>query len=483
MKVSIKVKFSMFSAILLLLTVIILSTLVLRGIKNNQVKEYEIYLANQVKITNNYINQINSENPTENGEEFLKLNAQKLKYQLDLLHKIDSTIYGIDGKKLTKDTGFNKEFNVKEMVSSALDDQIVYQVVDEYIYYTAPLYKDNNQIGVIEIDYNIKKGIDFYNNIQLLFIKIGTVTFLLSFACSYFYFDRFSRSIIRLKKDTLYIKSGLYNKITPIKRNDELGELSDGIYYMSTQIEENINKIKDEKEKLQLVLQKLREVEKQQKNFIGNITHEFKTPLTVIKTYMDLIDIYPDDIKLINDAKVNIVKETQRLCEMVEKILHLSSLQKYNFEINCEEIDVKDILEEICCRMQGKVKKFNLELITNLQSGIMLGDKENLMHIFINLIDNAIKYNKIDGKIFVGSYIKDNKVTIEISDTGIGIPIQEIDKIFEPFYTISKSRSKEHSSTGLGLSLVKELVERQNGSIRLLKDKKETTFLIEFPNL
>ena len=73
----------MFSAILLLLTVIILSTLVLRGIKNNQVKEYEIYLANQVKITNNYINQINSENPTENGEEFLKLNAQKLKYQLD----------------------------------------------------------------------------------------------------------------------------------------------------------------------------------------------------------------------------------------------------------------------------------------------------------------------------------------------------------------------------------------------------------------
>ncbi|RDC49281.1 sensor histidine kinase, partial [Acinetobacter sp. RIT592] len=389
MKVSIKVKFSMFLAILLLLTVIILSTLVLRGIKHNQVKEYEIYLANQAKITNSYINQIDSENPIKNGEEFLKLNAQKLKYQLDLLNKIDSTIYDIYGKRLTKDTGFNKILNQKDMVSSALDDQIVYQVVDEYIYYMAPLYKDNNQIGVIGIDYNIKKGIDFYNNIQLLFIKIGTITFLLSFACSYFYFDRFSRSIIRLKKDTLHIKSGLYNKVTPLKRNDELGELSDGIYYMSTQIEENINRIKDEKEKLQLVLQKLREVEKQQKNFIGNITHEFKTPLTVIKTYMDLIDIYPDDINLINDAKVNIVKETQRLCEMVEKILHLSSLQKYNFEINCEEIDVKDILEEICSRMQGKVKKFNLELITNLQSGIMLGDKENLMHIFINLIDNA----------------------------------------------------------------------------------------------
>lgn len=483
MKVSIKVKFSIFLAILLLLTVSILSALVLRGIKNNQMKEYEIYLANQVKITNNYINQIDSENPIEDGDEFLKLNAQKLKYQLDLIHKIDSTIYDIDGKKLTKDTGFKTGFNVKDMVSSALNDQIVYKIVDEYIYYIAPIYKDNNQIGVIEIDYNIKKGINFYNDIQLLFIKIGTITFLLSFACSYFYFDRFSKSIIRLKKDTLYIKSGLYNKVNPIKRNDELGELSDGIYYMSTQIEENINKMKDEKEKLQLVLEKLKEVEKQQKNFIGNITHEFKTPLTVIKTYMDLIDIYPDDVNLINDAKVNVVKETQRLWDMVEKILHLSSLQKYDFELKCEEIDVKDILEEICSRMQGKVKKFNLELITNLQSGIMFGDKENLMHIFINLIDNAIKYNKIDGKIFVNSYIKDNKVTVEISDTGIGIPIEEIDKIFEPFYTINKDRSKKHGSTGLGLSLVKELVERQNGSIRLLKDKEETAFLIEFPTL
>lgn len=472
MKISIKVKFSIFLAIILLFTVSILSVLVLRGIKTNQMKEYEIYLANQVKIANNYINQMDNENP------------QKLKSQLDLVQKLDSTIYDMNGNQLTQDNAIiNNKFNKKDIVNTALKDQIAYKVIDEYIQYAAPIYKDNKQIGVIGIDYNIKKGIDFYNDIKLLFIKIGTITFIFSFIVVYFYFDRFSKSIIKLKKDTMHIKSGDYDKVTVIKRNDELGELSDGIFYMSTQIEVNINKIKHEKEKLQLVLEKLKEIEKQQKNFIGNITHEFKTPLTVIKTYMDLIDIYPDDEKLINDAKVNITKETQRLCEMVEKILHLSSMQKYNFEINCEEVDVKNILDEICIRMQGKVKKFNLELITNLQSGIILGDKENLIHIFINLIDNAIKYNKYDGKIFVNSYTKGNKVAIEIADTGIGIPIDEMDKIFEPFYTISKDRSREHGSTGIGLSLVKELVEKQNGSIMLLKDKKETTFLIKFPKL
>lgn len=483
MRINVKVKFSMFLACILILTVSILSTLVLKGIKINQIKNYETYLSNQVKITNNYINQISSENLRQNRDEFLKENAIELKNQLELFEKIDSTIYDIHGNRLTESSFFGNNMNEKDMIYSALNDQIVYRIVDEYIQYFAPIYKDNKQIGIIELNYNIKKDIDFYNDIQFLFIKIGLITFAFSFAGSYIYFNKFSKSIIKLKKYTLYIKNGEYSKVETIKRNDELGDLSDGISYMSRKIEENINTMKAEKEKLQLVLQKLKEIEKEQKEFIGNITHEFKTPLTVIKTYMDLISIYPDDAKLLNDAKSNVVKEVDQLSKMVEKILHLSSLNKYDFEINSKEIEIKDILEEICSRMQGKIKKFNIKLITDLQSGIILADKENLMHIFINLIDNAIKYNKANGKIFVKSYVKGDKVFIEISDTGIGIPINEREKIFEPFYTISKDRSRESGSTGLGLSLVKELVEKQNGRIKLLKDIEETTFLIEFPKL
>ncbi|MCY6372231.1 sensor histidine kinase [Clostridium ganghwense] len=483
MKVSIKIKSSVFLAILLLLTVSILSILVLSGIRNNQKKDYETYLAQQVKIANTYIKQIYLTESIEDSGQFLQKSGSKLVSQLNSINGMHTAIYDMNGKEIANSMPYNNRKDVKELLSHALKDQIAYQIAGDYVEYMAPIY-NGDQIGVIKFYYSLKKNINFYNNIKSLFIRIGAAVFVLSFMGAYFYFNTFSKSIVKLKKDTLDIKMGLYNRIVPLRRKDELGELSEGIYYMSSQIEENIKKMEEEQQKLRLAVQKLKALEKQQKTFIGNITHEFKTPLTVIKTYMDVLDMYSDDPNLLKDAKVNIVKETQRLYEMVEKILHLSSLQKYDFEFQCEKVDVKDILEEICSRMQGKAHKFNISLIKSLKSGFILGDKENLMHIFINLIDNAIKYNTVNGEIFINSYTKDRKVFIEVADTGIGIPKEAREKIFEPFYMVNKDQSKNHGGTGLGLSLVKELIEKQKGTILLLDTKeKGTTFLISFPSL
>ncbi len=482
MRISIKIKSSLFLAILLLLTVSILSMLVLSGIRNNQKKDYETYLAQQAKFANTYIRQMYL-TESKDTEQFLQRNAQQLAFALNSINGMHTVIYDMDGKEIANSMPNNNTTDVKELLSNALKDQIAYEIVGDYVEYMAPIYNEG-QIGVIKFDYSLKKNIDFYNDIKTLFINIGTVIFILSFIGAYFYINIFTKSIFKLKKDILDIKMGLYNGIVPLKRKDELGELSEGIYYMSSQIETNIKTMEEEQQKLRLAVQKLKALENQQKTFIGNITHEFKTPLTVIKTYMDLLDMYSDDSNLLQDAKVNITKETQRLYDMVEKTLHLSSLQKYDFEFQCEEVDVKKILEEICSRMQGKAQKFNISLIKNLKSGFVLGDKENLMHIFINLIDNAIKYNEANGEIFINSYTKDKKVFIEVADTGIGIPKEAREKIFEPFYTVNKDRSKNYGGTGLGLSLVKELVEKQKGTISLLDSKeKGTTFIISFPVL
>lgn len=483
MKVSIKIKFSVFLAFILLLTVSILSIFVLRGIRNNQQKDYEMYLARQTKIANTYIHQMYLIESIKEDEEFLQERSQEIVSQLTSINGMHTVIYDMKGEKIVDSMPYNARIDVKDILSYALKDQIAYQTVGNYIEYFAPLH-NVNQIGVIKFYYPLKKSIDFYNNIKSLFISIGTVVFIFTFIGAYFYFNTFSKSIFKLKNDTLDIKRGVYNNIIPLRRNDELGELSEGIYYMSNQIEKNIKEMEEEQQKLNLAVQKLKALEKQQRTFIGNITHEFKTPLTVIKTYMDLLNIYPDDPKLLQDAKVNIVKETQRLHDMVEKILHLSSLQKYEFEFQCEKIDVKKILEEICGRMKGKAQKYNISLTTSLQTAFILGDKENLMHIFINLIDNSIKYNTLGGKIFINSYTKDKKVFIEVADTGIGIPKEARNKIFEPFYTVPKDYSKDHGGTGLGLSLVKELIEKQKGRISLLDtEEKGTTFLISFPIL
>ncbi|WP_097027739.1 sensor histidine kinase [Clostridium peptidivorans] len=483
MKISIKIKSSVFLATLLILTVSILSILVLKGIKNNQEKQHEEYLARQAKIANTYIKQIYLTDSIKNENEFLQKNAHELVRQLNSINGMRAVIYDMSGKEIVSSMAFNDTTKIKEILSHALNGNIAYEVKDNTIIYIAPLYKDN-QIGAIKFEYSIANDIDFYNDIKSLFISIGCVVFIFSFIAGYFYFNRYVEVILRLKKDALNIKSGLYDSILPCKRNDELGELSEVLYYMSNEIEKNIKEINDEQQKLKLALEKVKKLERQQKVFIGNITHEFKTPLTVIKAYSDLLDMYSDDPNLLQDAKANIAKETQRLYEMVEKILYLSSLEKYDFELQTEKLDIKEVLEDICSRMKGKSQKFNIKMITNIQSASILGDKESLVHIFTNLIDNGIKYNEPNGNLFINSYIKDKYVCIEVIDTGIGIPKESKERIFDAFYTVNKDRSKKYGGVGLGLSIVKELIEKQNGTISLKDNEpKGTTFLISFPFL
>jgi signal transduction histidine kinase len=105
-----------------------------------------------------------------------------------------------------------------------------------------------------------------------------------------------------------------------------------------------------------------------------------------------------------------------------------------------------------------------------------------MFQIFVNLVDNAIKYNNPKGKIVIKSFMKDNDANIEIQDTGIGIPMELKDMIFEPFYTVDKNRSRQSGGTGLGLALVKQMVEKQHGSISIIDRKEQgTSFLIKFP--
>lgn len=483
MRVSIKIKSTMFLATLLLLTVSILSILVLRGIKSNQQKHYEDFLEQQSKIANLYLRQSYLTENSVEVEEFLHKKGQELSRQLAVTSGMHVILYDMAGKEIGNSVPLASIADVRDTLKYSLKGKTAYEVVESSLCYLSPLQVEDKQIGVVRFNYSLKESNDFYNNIKKLFYDIGAIIFILSFIIGYLYFNQLSDGILKLKNSSEKIRLGQYNEVTILKRKDELGELSEGIYYMSNQIEKNIIDMNAEQEKLKLAVEKLKILEKQQKHFIGNITHEFKTPLTVIKAYVDLIEKYSDDPEFINNAKVNIGKETQRLCDMVEKILQLASLEKYNFEFQSERIEVKEVLNDICERMKGKAEKFGLSLCTDLQPANILADREGFIQVVINLLDNAIKYNEPNGKVLVKSYVENEKVFIEIKDTGIGIPKEMREKVFEPFYTVNKDRSKQSGGTGLGLSLVKDLVEKQHGTISIMdNEEKGTDFLILFPH-
>lgn len=482
MIISIKMKFSVFLAALLLLTVTILSILVLDGIKKDQQSKYEALLAQQAKTSNLYFNQLSLSEPFVMPETFLIKGGNELAKQLGRVNGQITILYDKKGNKTGESVAENRKNDVKEALSYALQNKIAYQVEKSSLYYLAPLTKGGEQIGVVQLYYSLTGEHEFYDYIRTLFIYIGAGVFVVSFILGYIYFNSFANGILRLKKLTDRIRSGQYNIEVP-RRRDELGRLGEGIYDMSRQILITIEAMQAEQQKLTLAVDKLSALEKQQKEFIGNVTHEFKTPLTSVKAYLDLLEMYPDDTELMVTATNNIKQETKRLYEMVDKVLQLSALEKYDFEYTVEKIDVKQMILRVCSSLKGKMDKFGIGLETELKEVYINADRENLLIILINLIDNAIKYNKPQGSIRILSYEENSRVLIEISDTGIGIPEEDKDRIFESFYTVDKNRSRQNGGAGLGLSLIKKLMEKQGGWIALVKTGPEgSTFRLSFPS-
>jgi len=134
-------------------------------------------------------------------------------------------------------------------------------------------------------------------------------------------------------------------------------------------------------------------------------------------------------------------------------------------EIKEDNQRLKELLAELCGRMRGKAERYGLVLSTDLEAAECWADRESLAHIFINLIDNAIKYNVPQGSVTVSCRMERKEAVVRVTDTGIGIPEEAREKIFEPFYTVSKDRARSYGGTGLGLSLVRGLVEKQGGTI------------------
>lgn len=481
MRVSIKLKFSLFLAGLLLLTVFVLSLLVLQGIERNQRAQAERLLAQQADTANVYLFQSIMEQSNKVPQTFLETKGEAFGDQLKLISGQPVVLYDENGVVIGRKPVVPPSESIKQTLAYAMENKTAYLVEGESMYYLTPLRVVGEQVGVVQFYFSLRDHQAFYDEIKRLFIYIGTGVFVLSFLLGYLFFNTFARSIIKLNDTVGRIREGQF-AVPDMKRRDEIGELGAGIAAMSERLMVTMRGKDEEREKLALAVRKLSELDQQQKEFIGNVTHEFKTPLTSIKAYLDLLDMYPDDEELLATAKTHIAGETQRLYEMVEKVLQLSAMEKYDFEYNKEKLEVRGTIESVLNSLKGKMDKFGLTLETDLHEAYMEADKDYMNIVLANLLDNAIKYNKPDGCIRVSNYVRDNEIVIEISDTGIGIPGEVLDNIFEAFYTVDKNRSREHGGAGLGLSLAKRYAETQGGSIAIVKSNDSgTTFRMKFP--
>jgi signal transduction histidine kinase len=484
MKFNINKKLTIFILLLLTLNILLISIFALKGIRNYQRRSYEAILKESSKTANLYIREKYLSQNDLTFQEFYMTYGKDIQLELERILNLNVKLYGMDGQLIEYLLSYNinkPELQQDKVINTVLQNKIAYVKKESYIIYGAPIYDFNKQIGVIKIRYNRSNQVAFYKDIKRILYQVGLISMCITFIIAWSYFSRIVRRIKSLRTSIKDVKHGNYELVQEFKSYDELGELSTGIKEMSNKIQNNIKEIQKEKTKLEKAVIHLQKLEKKQREFIGNITHEFKTPITVVKAQLDLINLYNDDEELFRNSVSVANKELIRLNDMIENILYLSRMEKYEYELHKKAIRGDLLLHDIIKRMKAKAGKYSISIEENIQPATLIIDEESYMQILINLIDNAIKYNNYGGKIIVRGYIDNKYYIIEVEDTGIGISDDNKNRIFEPFYIVDKNRSKEYSGTGLGLSLVKKLLKKQKGYIGVKDGEKGTIFIVKIP--
>ena len=212
----------------------------------------------------------------------------------------------------------------------------------------------------------------------------------------------------------------------------------------------------------------MRRLEKIRSDFVANVSHELKTPLTSIKGFVEtLLEGAIDDKENNREFLMIIREQANRLDNLINDLLDLASLEERGIALNKQEVNLKELADKVLAGFESQLKKKEIEAGNELPGSLgITADKNKIEQVFINLIDNAVKFNRQKGSIIIqAGEIAGNKIKITVKDTGFGIPAQDLPRVFERFYRVDKARSRALGGTGLGLSIVKHIIESHGGSI------------------
>lgn len=217
------------------------------------------------------------------------------------------------------------------------------------------------------------------------------------------------------------------------------------------------------------------------REFIGNISHELKTPIFNIQGYLlTLLDGAIDDEEINRRYLKRANKSVDRMINIIEDLEVISALESDRVQVNYGRFDIAELVQEVFELLQDTSKRKHTKFSAKLESDKPLwvqADRAKIEQVLINLIGNAFKYGQENGEVEVRFFDMDAHILIEVSDDGIGIPQQDLPRVFERFYRVDKSRSRDAGGTGLGLSIVKHIIEAHKQTINVRSsENKGSTF-------
>lgn len=217
-----------------------------------------------------------------------------------------------------------------------------------------------------------------------------------------------------------------------------------------------------------------------QKRFSANAAHELRTPLAVIQARLDLLDRKSKELPGDCAESLEILAaQTERLSHLVEELLQMARLETVQ---KSDQISLPALLEEILCDLEEVAQKKGVKMVQYPSDGELVGNDALLYRAIYNVIENSIKYNHTGGQVSAQSNVEKGQIIITISDSGRGIPLEDQGQVFDPFFRVDKSRSRQMGGCGLGLALTKAIIELHGGQIGIVSSSpKGTTIRIMLP--
>lgn len=437
-----------------------MKTVLLQLMLNQRYGDCETLLQENAKNLEYLINDINSE--TEGtSKTFHGMNT--LAYSLSARVMIVDTDYRVayDSFRLLKDT-YIMNNDIYEIMKGDRDERLVRE--QSYIEYMFPVvnregYIDDVAVIAVSLESmeNERGYLSYRANILIcIFMVIGVLT---AFSISYM-----------AVRDTRKIKSQLVNM-----KDGFLGQISsDGLWREAGSVVDNMNGI----------FAKSQLLEESRQEFVSNVSHELKTPITSMKVLSESILMQDNvPVEMYREFMNDIVLEIDREAQIISDLLTLVKTDKGSDSLNIERVDINELMEVILKRLTPLAEKRSIEItfesFREVEADI---DKVKFTLAISNLIENGIKYNVDGGWIRVSLNADHKNLYIKVADSGVGIPEDCVEHIFERFYRVDKARSRDTGGTGLGLAISKNIIVMHKGIINVYSEPgKGTTFTVRVP--
>ncbi len=344
-------------------------------------------------------------------------------------------------------------------------DSFVHNYVTNYLSMTYPItHNDTKEItGVIVMNFSTKDIQVIRDSMEQRVVLFTIILAILIVVFSIYFSGILSKPLTNVVNSIDHMSESYMDESVSIKGYNEIEKISDSFNHM---------------------LNRMQKLENSRQEFVSNVSHELKTPITSIKVLADSLLMQEDTPpELYREFLLDITDEIERENKIINDLLSLVKLDKTAGDLNIAPININELLEQILKRLTPIAKKQNIEMIyESFRPVVAEVDEVKLSLAISNLVENAIKYNIEDGWVRVSLNADHKYFFIKVSDSGIGIPENAQDSIFERFYRVDKARSRETGGTGLGLAITKNVIQMHRGAIKVYsKEGEGTTFNVRIP--